>query len=199
MSCFAQSGRAGDMRAAASTTTHDCRRSTNIHTFPRHRRGKVPEGRMGVGLATPMIVGGFAGRGYDGAKRNPVFFAIDTRGGKRMVALRAIVSMFVLERRQRVRVGTHPHPPFGHLPPPVAREGMSMRRACLPRHRAQAAPRHQAMMPFWACRRFSASSHTTDCGPSITSAVTSSPRWAGRQCMKTASFFAIAISLLSTW
>ena len=38
-------------------------------------------------------------------------------------------------------------------------------------------------MPFWACSRFSASSNTTDCGPSITSSVTSSPRCAGRQCM----------------
>src|SRR4030065_730827 len=42
---------------------------------------------------------------------------------------------------------------------------------------------------FCTCRRLSASSHTTDCGPSITSAVTSSPRCAGRQCMKTASEF----------
>ena len=48
------------------------------------------------------------------------------------------------------------------------------------------APRHQARIPFWACRRFSASSNTTDCGPSITSSVTSSPRWAGRQCMNSA-------------
>ena len=32
-------------------------------------------------------------------------------------------------------------------------------------------------------RRFSASSNTTDCGPSITSSVTSLPRSAGRQCM----------------
>ena len=44
---------------------------------------------------------------------------------------------------------------------------------------------------FWACRRFSASSNTTDCGPSITSAVTSSPRWAGRQCMNIASGLAM--------
>ena len=34
---------------------------------------------------------------------------------------------------------------------------------------------------FCACNRFSASSQTTLCGPSITSAVTSSPRCAGRQ------------------
>ena len=58
--------------------------------------------------------------------------------------------------------------------------------------------RHQARMLFWACRRFSASSNTTDCGPSITSAVTSSPRWAGRQCMKIASFLACFIRCLST-
>src|SRR5512139_467300 len=51
---------------------------------------------------------------------------------------------------------------------------------------------------FCTCRRFSASSHTTDCGPSITAAVTSSPRCAGRQCMKTASDFATAIMSAST-
>ena len=55
-------------------------------------------------------------------------------------------------------------------------------------------PRQKARMPFWACRRFSASSKTTDAGPSITSSVTSSPRWAGRQCMKSASSAALAIS-----
>jgi len=33
------------------------------------------------------------------------------------------------------------------------------------------------------CMRFSASSKTTDCGPSMTSSVTSRPRSAGRQCM----------------
>ena len=42
-------------------------------------------------------------------------------------------------------------------------------------------PRHQRMIAFWACRRFSASSQTSDCGPSMTSASTSSPRCAGRQ------------------
>ena len=56
------------------------------------------------------------------------------------------------------------------------------------------APRHQARMPFWACRRFSASSKTTDCGPSITSSVTSSPRCAGRQCMNRAFGSASAIN-----
>src|SRR5262249_40945345 len=39
---------------------------------------------------------------------------------------------------------------------------------------------------FCVCSRFSASSQTTLCGPSITSAATSSPRWAGRQCMNSA-------------
>src|SRR6478672_1183337 len=64
--------------------------------------------------------------------------------------------------------------------------------------RSQAPARHQARIPFWACRRFSASSNTTDCGPSITSSVTSSPRWAGRQCMNSASGFASDISLALT-
>ncbi|MNE11882.1 hypothetical protein D3C80_1046580 [compost metagenome] len=59
---------------------------------------------------------------------------------------------------------------------------------------AQIAPKHQARMDFWAWRRFSASSKTTDCGPSITASVTSSPRWAGRQCMNSASALACFIS-----
>src|SRR3970282_1609784 len=37
---------------------------------------------------------------------------------------------------------------------------------------------------FWVWSRFSASSHTTLCGPSITAAATSSPRCAGRPCQK---------------
>ena len=61
-------------------------------------------------------------------------------------------------------------------------------------HRHGSTPRHQASTPFCACRRFSASSKTTDCGPSITSSVTSSPRWAGRQCMKIASVAAWLIN-----
>src|SRR6185503_1233650 len=48
------------------------------------------------------------------------------------------------------------------------------------------APRHQARIAFCTCSRFSASSHTADCRPSITSSVTSSPRCAGRQCRKMA-------------
>src|ERR1700741_2410484 len=51
---------------------------------------------------------------------------------------------------------------------------------------------------FCVCSRFSASSHTTLCGPSITAAATSSPRCAGRQCMKSASFFAAFIISAST-
>jgi len=35
--------------------------------------------------------------------------------------------------------------------------------------------------------------------PSITSSVTSSPRWAGKQCMKIASLFAQAMSFALTW
>ena len=60
-------------------------------------------------------------------------------------------------------------------------------------HHAGRAPMHQAITPFCAWRRFSASSKTTDCGPSMTSSVTSSPRWAGRQCMKMASLAAAAM------
>ncbi len=51
---------------------------------------------------------------------------------------------------------------------------------------------------FWACSRFSASSQMIDCSPSITSAVTSYPRSAGRQCMNTASDAASDMSSRST-
>src|SRR5258706_159439 len=51
---------------------------------------------------------------------------------------------------------------------------------------------------FWVCSRFSASSQTTLCGTSITSAATSSPRCAARQCMKSAFFFATFIMAAST-
>merc|ERR1712151_595588 len=47
---------------------------------------------------------------------------------------------------------------------------------------------------FWACSRFSAWSKTTDCGPSMTSAVCSRPLAAGKQLMKIASFFACFMS-----
>src|SRR5581483_6714351 len=43
---------------------------------------------------------------------------------------------------------------------------------------------------FWTCSPFSPSDHTTDVVPSVTSDVTSLPRFAGRQCIKIAPFFA---------
>jgi hypothetical protein len=63
----------------------------------------------------------------------------------------------------------------------------SRRRAGRPARRWSVAPRHQASTAFCACSRFSASSKTTEFGPSMTSSVTSSPRCAGRQCMNRAS------------
>ena len=42
-------------------------------------------------------------------------------------------------------------------------------------------PSAHSRTDFCACRRFSASSQISDCGPSITPSTTSSPRWAGRQ------------------
>ena len=54
-------------------------------------------------------------------------------------------------------------------------------------------PRRSNSTAFCTCSRFSACSNTTDCGPSMTSASTSSPRCAGRQCMNTAWGLAAAI------
>src|SRR2546421_2386698 len=58
--------------------------------------------------------------------------------------------------------------------------------------------RRNSISAFCVCNLFSASSQTTLCGPSITSAATSSPRCAGRQCMNSASFFASRIMSAST-
>ncbi len=55
-----------------------------------------------------------------------------------------------------------------------------------------------AMMAFWTCSRFSASSNTTERGLSRTACSTSSPGWAGRQCMKSASGLAAAKTLAVT-
>src|SRR5664280_2652104 len=40
-----------------------------------------------------------------------------------------------------------------------------------------------AITAFWPCRRFSAWSKTTECGPSMTASATSAPRSAGSGCM----------------
>src|SRR5438309_1247417 len=56
----------------------------------------------------------------------------------------------------------------------------------------------QSMAPRAVCIRFSACRQTAEWGPSITGAVTSSPRCAGRQWRKRA-FGASAISASSTW
>src|SRR6476646_7941060 len=53
---------------------------------------------------------------------------------------------------------------------------------------------NSSMIAFSACRRFSACWKTTERGESITSSVTTSPRCAGRQCMKIASGLARANS-----
>jgi len=50
---------------------------------------------------------------------------------------------------------------------------------------------------FWACRRFSACCQTALAGPSITSSVISSPRWAGRQCRTMAFGWALRMSAAS--
>src|SRR5581483_635728 len=60
------------------------------------------------------------------------------------------------------------------------------------------APNNQRSRPRKACIRLWAWRHTTLCGPSTTSAATSSPRWAGRQCRNTAPGAARDMSRAST-
>src|SRR5712692_9057296 len=60
------------------------------------------------------------------------------------------------------------------------------------------APVSSARRARVACMRLAACCHTTDWGPSMTSAVTSSPRWAGRQWRKRAWGSAAAMRSVST-
>src|SRR5688572_12347569 len=66
------------------------------------------------------------------------------------------------------------------------------------RHPRRSPPISAAMIAFWICSRFSASSQTRLCVPSMTSAATSSPRCAGRQCRKMAPRAACFISAAFT-
>src|SRR5579884_214365 len=60
---------------------------------------------------------------------------------------------------------------------------------------------HSSMLSsaFCACRRFSAWPNTAHCGPSMTSSVISSPRWAGKQCMTRAPGLALATRRSFSW
>jgi len=90
------------------------------------------------------------------------------------------------ERDARQRQAGFPVPPY---------RGGGSRAAPCPCY----TPNNERINAFCTCRRFSACSKTSDCGPSITSAVTSSPRWAGRQCINTARGAARAIRAGFTW
>ena len=82
---------------------------------------------------------------------------------------------------------------FHHWSGKYPRRRQEISAPALPHARGQT-PRHQRITAFCACRRFSASSKITERGPSITALVTSSSRWAGRQCMKSASGPAFSMS-----
>jgi hypothetical protein len=85
------------------------------------------------------------------------------------------------------------------LPAPAAGPFSMNLRLYLPKWLTACRPSSRySMSAFCTCILFSASSQTTDCGPSITSASTSSPRCAGRQCMNRASGLAAAIISAST-
>src|SRR5664280_625872 len=67
---------------------------------------------------------------------------------------------------------------------PVAHVGVSSSGQCLLVR--SVSPRQfivSAITAFWPCRRFSAWSKTTECGPSMTASATSTPRSAGSGCM----------------
>jgi len=64
---------------------------------------------------------------------------------------------------------------------------------------ARASNNKNSINAFCACRRFSASSQITVLGLSMSSALISSPRLAGRQCIYRASGLAWAISALLIW
>src|SRR5262249_48230103 len=90
-----------------------------------------------------------------------------------------------------------------NLTPPKQRS-LIQRYHVLPQCAIMSPPPHcphisTAISPFWKCSRFSASSNTTDCGPSSTSSVISTPRYAGRQCITIACGGAAARSCALIW
>ena len=85
-------------------------------------------------------------------------------------------------------------PDRGDVPDP---EGALV--ALVERFFAHRPPRLSARNPFWTWSRFSAWSRTMLRGPSRTSEVISSPRWAGRQCITRVDGPADERSRASTW
>src|SRR6218665_3515204 len=73
--------------------------------------------------------------------------------------------------------------PEGSLVGAVRSGGAVISRAT---HRVSLRANSHATSAFCASNLFSASPHPADCGPSMTSAATSYPRYAGRQCRKIA-------------
>src|SRR5690606_9883370 len=83
-------------------------------------------------------------------------------------------------------LGLRPYDVAGqHLDDVLLASGL--RRRMRGAHHAHPCSNNQVSKAFWTCRRFSASSQTTLCGPSMTSAAISWPRYAGRQCSTIAS------------
>jgi hypothetical protein len=157
----------------------DLERGTQQHR-QRDSLAEQPGNRQGIIVARENLVHGRSEpdhaaaeiEGCDLERLDGIVGGCRCRCAHRNVGLR-LCHFAICSARQRKR---DPRPDIGHC-----------------------ARRHQAKMPFWACRRFSASSNTTDCGPSITSSETSSPRCAGKQCMNSASGLALAISRALTW
>ena len=174
----------------------------NVERFCLHMRGCTP----GCGPARPreldlarIMIGAACGKapGLESLRSCRSALSCPSRGRAAPFSrLRELCTMRKPRRHGRTWCG---HPRLSSPP----RQGVGGR--AKPGHDGEVCahpaptPMHQARMPFWACSRFSASSNTTECGPSITASVTSSPRWAGRQCMKIASALALPISSALTW
>ena len=79
----------------------------------------------------------------------------------------------------QVRRSSPVHRRWRRLPQTLANQSVSQRDGYVPH-----APSKYASTPFCTCMRLPACWTTTLFGLSITPSVTSSPRWAGRQCMK---------------
>src|SRR5690606_17048437 len=73
------------------------------------------------------------------------------------------------------------------LDEPSEREGMACRAEAAGAAGQSSRQSRNSSRAFWACSRFSASSQAMQRGSSSRSWLTSSPRWAGRQCINTTS------------
>ena len=154
-------------------------RSTTMFPEASAVTSSSPHSRASRASSTSWVIPGLRGAlaalGRNGVHQHPVL-AAHAHGAEfhQVAGKRGLVDLHAVVRQQSGKLRLRPH----------RQPGQQRTDACLPGRlgggHAHAASSgipvrpdraiSQTIRAFWACSRFSASSQTTDCGPSITSA-----------------------------